>query len=114
MPENRDSENTGRSPLLWVVAGCVAVGAAGYLHGFAQGKREGLVTAPEYVAERLAIDRIEAQARLEAAGRAPADRYEMCDAIMDMTADMLLLEEAEAQRRMDEHAREAEGEIDYR
>lgn len=114
MPENRDSENAGRSSLIWAVAGCVAVGAAAYLHGFAQGREEGRATAPEYVAERLAIDRLEAQARLEAAGQAPADRYEMCDRLMDMAADVMLQEEAEAQREMDEHAREADGEIDFR
>lgn len=73
--------------------------------------------APEYVAERLMIERLEAQAalvRAEAAGAPPADRYEMCDRIIDMAGDLLLKEHDEAQRAMDEHAREAEGEIDYR
>lgn len=73
--------------------------------------------APEYVAERMALDRMAAQAalaRAEASSAPPADRYEMCDRIMDMAADMILGEEIEAQREMDEHAREAEGEIEYR
>lgn len=99
------------------MAACCAVGAAAYLHGVATGKREGLAMAPEYVAERLAIDRIEAQAalaRAQAAGAPPADRYEMCDRIMDMTADLLLSEQEEAQRAMDEHAREEEREYDFR
>ena len=117
MPENKDSDQWRPSSFFWAVAACCAVGAAAYLHGVATGKREGLAMAPEYVAERLTIDRLEAQAalaRAEASSAPPADRYEMCDRIMDMAADMILGEEIEVQRQMDEHAREAEEEIDYR
>lgn len=73
--------------------------------------------APDYVAERLTIERIEAQAallRAQAAGSPPADRYEMCDRLMEM-ADHVLLEEAiEAQREEGEHAQEDERDFDFR
>lgn len=93
------------------------VGAAGYLHGVATGKRQGLEMAPEYVAERLTIERIEAQndaARLAAQAQPPADRYEMCDRLMEMADHVLLEEAAEAQMQEDEHAREEERDIDFR
>lgn len=93
------------------------VGAAAYLHGVATGKRQGLEMAPEYVAERLAIDRLEAQndaARLAALAQPPADRYEMCDRLMEM-ADHVLLEEAmEAQREEGEAAQGEDRDFDFR
>ena len=110
--ENRQSEESW-FPFLFYMGFSIAALIAGYLYGFKEGEAAGIVAAPEYAAVEIAeIENETEWLRMREAK--PADRYEMCDRIMDMAADVILGEEIEAQREMDEHAREAEGEIEYR
>lgn len=100
-------------PFLFYMGFSTAALIAGYLYGFKEGEAAGIVAAPEYVAVEIAEIENETE-WLQMREAKPADRYEMCDRIMDMASDILLSEEMEARREMDEHAREAEGEIHYR